>query len=329
MDDTIFAQSVARIRFLETKMLDKAKIEALVEAKGFDDCLRILQDSRYSEYVAMSSYEEGLRLAIEDFYRDMYKTSPIKEVVDILAIRYDGHNTKCLVKGKLTGIDTSGIVIDAGKIPAEKLKLMIKEESFRDMPKTLRFYVEKALEGYKNAQDPQQIDITLDKGMYQYMLEVAKNSGLDFLVDIVRLMIDIVNIKSFIRIKIQDKGKEFLHGTYIAGGHLDVDVFVNNLSDSLENFSNKIMHTDHFKWVKEGIGEYIKDGDLGGMEKYGDNYILDYLRKTKFISFGPEPIISFIIAKENEIRALRIILTGKKNEVSPEIMRERLRDVYV
>lgn len=329
MDYTIFAQSIARIRFLETKMIDRSKLEALVEAKEFSDCVRMLQDSQYSEYVNMSSYEEGLRIALEDFYREMYKISPIREVVDILTIRYDGHNIKSFIKGKLTGIDTSGIAIDAGKMPAESLKFMIKEENFRDMPKTLRMYVEKALESYKNTQDPQDIDITIDKGMYQYMLEVADSSGMEYLVKIIKVMIDTINIKSFIRIKVQDKGRDFLERAYIKGGSLDFDVFANNLTDSMENFANRIYHTDYFKWVKEGIGEYVKSGDLGRIEKYGDNYILDYLRKAKLISFGPEPLIAYMIAKENEIRALRIVLTGKKNGVHPDIIRERLRDVYV
>jgi V/A-type H+-transporting ATPase subunit C len=142
-------------------------------------------------------------------------------------------------------------------------------------------------------------------------------------------MIDIVNIKSFIRIKVQDRGREFLHKVYIGGGRLDFDIFANNLNDSLENFANRIFHTDYYKWVKEGIGEYIKNGDLGRIEKYGDNYILDYLRKAKLVSFGPDPLIAYMIAKENEIRALRIILTGKKNGVHPDTIRERLRDVYV
>lgn len=329
MDNTIFGQSVARIRFLETKMLDKSKLEVLAGAKGFEDCIRLLQDSTYGEYVGISSYEEGLKTSIEDLYRDMYKISPIRELVDILAIRYDGHNIKCLIKDNITGIDTSTIVINAGMIPVDTLKYMIKEENFKDMPKTLKFYVKKALQSYKDTQNPQEIDMTIDIGMYQYMLEVARESNLEYLNEIVKVLIDVVNIKTFIRIKIQNKGRDFLEKVFIQGGHLNIDVFTNNLNTSLDNFANRISHTTHSKWVKEGIGDYAKDNYLGSIEKHGDNYILDYLWKAKLIMFGPEPLIAYILAKENEIRALRIVLTGKKNRVLPEIIKERLRDTYV
>jgi V/A-type H+/Na+-transporting ATPase subunit C len=329
MDNTIFAQSIARIRFLETKLIEKSKLEGLVEAKDFEDALKMLQDSRYSEYVEMASYEEGLKIALEDLYKDMYKTTPVKEVLDILAIRYDAHNIKSLIKGKFLDKDMTSILINAGTIPEDKLSIMIKEENFRDVPKTLRASIEKSLEDYKNAQDPQNIDITIDKGIYAYALEIAKESKIGYLEEIVKLMIDIVNLKSFVRIKLQDKEKDFLQRVFIHGGHIDIDKFVNNFNDSLESFANKIMHTDHFKWVGEGISDYIKNGDLGGIERNGDNFILNYLKKAKLVSFGPEPIVAYVIARENEIKALRIILTGKKNEVQPDIIRERLRDVYV
>lgn len=329
MDNIIFAQSIARVRFLETKMLDKSKIETLADAREFSDCVRILADTLYGEYAAMPSYEEGLKKSLENLYGDMVKICPVKDVVDILAARYDGHNIKALLKGKFSSKDVSGILIGAGTIPVDKLIIMVKQENFRDMPKILRKYTEKALEGYKNTSDPQDIDLIIDNGIYEYILERCSQSDMDYTSKIVKIMIDIINIKAFIRIKLQEKGKDFLRKVYIKGGNLDFDIFGNNLNDSLESFSNKIMHTDYFKWVKEGICEYIKNGDVGSIEKYGDNYIIEYIKKAKLISFGPEPIIAYMLARENEIRALRIVLTGKKNGVHPDIIRERLRDLYV
>lgn len=329
MDNTIFAQCVARIRFLETRMLDKAKIEALVESRDFMDSIRLLQDSWYGDYVTLPSYEDGLKKALQDFYREMYKICPVREIVDLLAVRYDGHNIKSLVKGKLSGTDASAMIIDAGTIPAETLKLMVEEDNFRDLPAALRACSEGAIEDYKETRDPQRIDITIDKGIYKYMLEVAGRSGLYYLETVTGLMIDVINIKSYIRIKIQEKGREFLRDVFMPGGRLDFDLFANSLNEPLENFPSRIAYTNYSEWVKEGVEGYIRTKDLGTIEKQADNYIIDYLKKAKLIYFGPEPVIAFMLAKENEMKALRIILTGKKNGVSAEFIRERLRDIYV
>jgi V/A-type H+-transporting ATPase subunit C len=42
-----------------------------------------------------------------------------------------------------------------------------------------------------------------------------------------------------------------------------------------------------------------------------------------------EPIIAFIIAKENDIKNIRIILSGKLNKLLPSKIKERVRDTYV
>jgi len=55
---------------------------------------------------------------------------------------------------------------------------------------------------------------------------------------------------------------------------------------------------------------------------------MSFIKNAKRINFGPEPIIAYIIAKETEIKIIRIILAGKLNKVDSNIIRERLRDIY-
>jgi V/A-type H+-transporting ATPase subunit C len=56
---------------------------------------------------------------------------------------------------------------------------------------------------------------------------------------------------------------------------------------------------------------------------------MDYMKKAKFINLGPEPIVTYMYARETEIRNIRIILVGKLNKVSDNLIRERQRDSYV
>lgn len=329
MENTIFAQSVARIKVLETKMLDRAKLESLIESKDFEEAIRILQDSVYGEYVSSNYYEEGLKLSLEDFYREMVKICPVSSVVDLFRVKYDAHNIKTLIKANILKKELDNILIDAGSIELPKLKEMLKDETYRDLPNVFKEAVIKAIDEYNNNKNPQVIDIIIDSSMLERQLELAKESKISYLVDYLMLQIDILNIKTFIRAKEQKREKDFLKQVLIKGGKLDVDVFLNNYVEDIENFANKIYHTDHYKWLREGIEEYIKTKDLGRIEKAADNYIINILKNSKFVSFGAEPIVAYMFAKENEIKLIRIILTGKKNKVAPDIIRERLRDIYV
>ena len=65
------------------------------------------------------------------------------------------------------------------------------------------------------------------------------------------------------------------------------------------------------------------------LEKLIDNYIMNMMRDAKIIPFGVEPVIAYIYAKETEIKIIRIIMVGKLNNIAVEVIRERLRDIYV
>jgi V/A-type H+-transporting ATPase subunit C len=51
-------------------------------------------------------------------------------------------------------------------------------------------------------------------------------------------------------------------------------------------------------------------------------------KKAHYIPFGAEPVLAWLLAKENEAQCLRIVLSGKKSGLAPETIMERLRDAY-
>lgn len=51
------------------------------------------------------------------------------------------------------------------------------------------------------------------------------------------------------------------------------------------------------------------------LEKLKAAFILKFLSGAKYITFGPEPIISYYFAKLNEIKLLRWVILGKINQV--------------
>lgn len=329
MDYAIFAQCFGRIRAMETKLLGKSKIGTMVEAADYSDCIRLLQDTKYGQYLSTPSYEEWLRSAIEDLYAQMYKIVPVRDVVDILAVKYDIHNIKSLIKGRISGSDVSKMLIDAGTMHRDKLYEIFAEKDLKGMPETLKYSSGKAFEDYKISENPQDIDIEMDRGMFKYMNETADKSRMDFLIDFVKFTIDTTNIKTFIRIKAQEKNMETLQKALIPGGKLGIGIFEELLSEPIDKFSEKLLYTEYCKWAGQSLGELMRSGDISSIEKFGDNSILEYVKKAKLASMGPEPVVAYIVACENEIKILRIILTGKRNLVSPESIMERLRDTYV
>ena len=60
-----------------------------------------------------------------------------------------------------------------------------------------------------------------------------------------------------------------------------------------------------------------------------DNKIPYYARFSTYADMLGKDVIAYIYAKETEIKVVRIIMVGKLNNMAGEVIRERLRDIYV
>ena len=73
--------------------------------------------------------------------------------------------------------------------------------------------------------------------------------------------------------------------------------------------------------------------DVNGLllfEKHMENYLTNLLKeRVKRMPYGPEIIFAYVHAKEIEIKNLRIALVGRANGLSPDFIKERLRETYV
>ena len=64
-------------------------------------------------------------------------------------------------------------------------------------------------------------------------------------------------------------------------------------------------------------------------ERWCDNRMIEMLKPQKYEAFSVGPLLGYLIARETEIKTVRIILTGKQNGFSDEAIRERIREMYV
>lgn len=103
MDSMQFLQLIPRIRVYEKKLLDKAQIERMIDANTSEGALKVLQETEYAAFMnevrRPDDYEILLSNELVRLYKTMYEASPLKEIIDVMALKYDYHNIKVLVKG--------------------------------------------------------------------------------------------------------------------------------------------------------------------------------------------------------------------------------------
>ena len=115
------------------------------------------------------------------------------------------------------------------------------------------------------------------------------------------------------------KGTDFLLRALVDAGKIKPAEFVRDMAGSLKD----LLRATPYEELAEN------EENITELEKQADNFLIRYIKKAKYITFGIEPLIAYLIAKENEVKLARIVLTGKKSHLPPEVIKERLRDSYV
>jgi V/A-type H+-transporting ATPase subunit C len=160
------------------------------------------------------------------------------------------------------------------------------------------------------------------------MRGLAGESHSAFLAGYVTLLTDLTNLRAVVRSLRMGYGTGFLRKVLFNGGNIDTKRLISVAS------TGAILDEVYFGSPLEetaAAGTHAMRGEttLTAFERLGDEALIKYLKPAKYISFGEQPLIAFIVAKEAEIVSLRTILSGRKAEVSREVIRKRLREVYV
>ncbi|MFA5577067.1 MAG: V-type ATP synthase subunit C [Tissierellaceae bacterium] len=333
MDRMDYIQAVTRTRVLETRLLSRARLERMVDAKDMEDLLKVLGETEYANVMGglarVEEYERILSSELERVYKLMYEISKDRIVVDLLALKYDYHNLKVVIKEKILQKDLEEMYMSIGSMDFLKIKMDYLAGNLRDMDPNLREAIEEVERDFEINEDPQRIDIIIDKYYFSHLYQLAESTDIPLFIDYVKDLIDFTNIRTLIRVKKQNKDIKFLEEVVVPNGKIARDDIVLSINDSIEGIAAKFKSYDVGPDIRKGLEKYQESNRLSEFEKLMDDYLMDINKPSKYVNFGPEPIFSYILAKETEIKALRIIMVSKLNKLSPDDIRERLRDLYV
>ncbi|WMJ79211.1 V-type ATP synthase subunit C [Clostridium sp. MB40-C1] len=333
MSNMEYVRAVPRIRSIENRLLDRAKIERMIEGNSAEETFKILQETEYGTLMnnikRPEDYEIVLSEELKKLYSFMYEVSPDKTLIDIMSVRYDYHNIKVLLKEKALNKELSYLLIPVGTIPVDEMKEYVLTEENKNLTPLMGDAIKETEAAFEETKDPQQIDIILDKYMYKDMFSRAEKLQESYLLEFLNKNVDLINLKTLLRVKKQNKSRKFLEDVLIEGGKLEREILIDMLNGSNENIVSRLQYSDYNEIIKAGMDEYLQSGKLNVLEKLSDNFIMDFIKDSKYVSFGIEPLLAYIFAKENEIKIVRIIMVGKLNNIAGDVIRERLRDIYV
>lgn len=71
----------------------------------------------------------------------------------------------------------------------------------------------------------------------------------------------------------------------------------------------------------------IKKG-MAAFEKWCDDQIIEKIKPELYHAFTIGPLAAYVLGRENEIKTVRIIISGKLNDLPEKAVSERIREMY-
>jgi len=337
-----FAYSVALVRVLETMLLSENEVERMMLAPNAKEAFRVLNEFDYADNKAgidnPAKFQKVLDEGLMDIKERLVEVTPEQRVLRILWYWYDFHNIKTMVKGKLSEKpyeEIAHLLTPLGFIPLESLKSVIYLDTDAPFPvtdKSEKYIKNKIKKVYvlfeKEKRNPLVIDLYFDQKMMKMIHNIAVDSGNEFLIKYVKKLIDLANIKLFFRMKIQEKDLDLYELAFLWNGTIPFSKFKEAFMQNLSDFPDVLRSTPYARIIAEGYKHYESEKTLIFLEKQVEDHLTRYIKEAKLSPFGAHPLVAYFLAKKNNAQIMRMILIHKLNNIDPEEIRTRLRNLY-
>lgn len=157
----------------------------------------------------------------------------------------------------------------------------------------------------------------------------------EFLGDYLKYVIDMHNIKTFLRLYLLKEPIGKLEGSLTYEGFVKISEILRLYPQDLTALLNHLEYVhqdnrtiDYAYYLRESIQKAAKENSFVGLEKSINDFLMQALKPAKYITFGPEPILAYYFARVNEIKLIRMIILAKLNELPDDLIKERLNLVY-
>lgn len=323
MRDTEFAYGVAHIRAHELSLLTNDNLESMISASNLNEAIRLLGDKGWN--TESEDFSSMLLEESEKNWNLLCECLPEEHLLDCLIIENDFHNLKTAIKTVFTGEDPERYFVFPCVYDTQKIKEAIEKKDFSSLPECMAETAEKAYDVLTRLGSGQMADIIIDKQTMAVKLQMAEKSDSELLKNAVAMNVAAANIKIALRCIKTGKSIDFMKKAMSDGCPIiDIDTLQKKALEGEDAV------TSYLEGIKEfsQAASFLKESSTL-FEKCLDDAIMEKVKDAKYTAFGVEPIFAYYMAREAEIKNVRVILSLKRNGISSEEIRKRVREAYV
>lgn len=325
MFDTKYTYAVARIRALEPALFTASVIEQLMACGTEQQCLQLLQEKGWGDADTPLEAEKILGREQEKTWETIRDLGVDLTVFDVLSYPNLFHNLKAAIKDACTRENgRSGKIYYEDTVPSpEEMLEIIRDKEFSRLPKNMAEAAKEAYETLLHTGDGQLCDVIVDRAALAAIYEAGKTAKHRIIQEYAESVVAVANIKIAVRAQKTAKSIDFIRRAMAPCDSLNTEQLAKDAVSGMDAIVEYLTGTVY------GEGAAAIAASPSAFERWCDNRMMQTMQSQKYESFSPGPLVAYILARENEIKTVRIILSGKQNGFSDEAIRERIRDMYV
>ena len=204
---------------------------------------------------------------------------------------------------------------------------MIMEGKTTNTPAEMRASLSRILKQLGSEPSPSQIDTITTRMYFEHAGQLAKKINNRFLTKLLEVQINGLNILNLIRGKRLGLDGSELEKHLVPGGSIDSQSLL-KLYEA-ENSELRPLVSRHFDLeALQRFNSFLENDNLHELEKSFEDFEIRFLRQAKMVAYGPEVVVAYFYAKRNADRNVRLIMTGKLNNMPGDEIKKTLREVY-
>lgn len=323
MSTTRFASAVGAVRALESTLLTQSDIDRMISAEDVDEIAGILVSGGRNIPDDHDLLLDALENELVDVWNYITDFAPDSPELKIILYRNDFHNLKAALKTLIMNGDPKSCFVRPSNIPPDTLPDIIAAKDFESLPPYMSDIAAQAYDVLTRTLDGQLTDAMTDAATLAAMQHDAEETGENFIIRYSSLLTVCADIKTAYRCSRMKKNRQFIETAVCGSRELDKNSLVNAALRDTAGFLNWLDTTPYSEAASK-----LRES-TASFEKYCDDLLVSAAEDARMKAFGIEPLAAYYIAKEAELKDVRIILVCKKSGISKEIIMERMRRLYV
>lgn len=324
VDDWRYTFAAAQVRVLETLMLNRPTLLDIVNAENFEQAVELLAGGEYALSAGERNSTDIEKLLKErrTEARDNFAALMIdKPIVELIRSRDDFANMRLALRRTLTGKPLGIDYSDDGNVEIEIFEQVFEEENYHLLPYHMQEAIERAVLGYYQNKEIRQIDYAIDAYQAEYNIEKAGELKSAFLLELFRMQIDLTNIRTMLRLKFTESEQR---NVFLEGGYVEQQRLKHAMDIGHEAIAPLFFATPYYEVLERGVSYFVANNSFLKLEQHCEEHLIGFLKTTSQVTAGPQPVIAYLLMKENEIRTVRFLLTAKRNQLDTRLILDRL-----